>query len=72
MAQEFYSLQRIVNGKHLFISKNNMNELTDNPNEALAFFSENHINVWKTCNPTFKDANIVKMIKENGTISIKK
>lgn len=71
MSQEFYSLQRSLNGENLFISKNDMNKLTDDPNEALAFFSENHVKVWKKCNPSFSDASVIKMIKENGIISIK-
>lgn len=69
MSQKFYSLQRVSEGKKLFISKDDMNVLTDNPEEALAFFSENHIDVWKKCNPTFTDATMVEMLKDDdGTI----
>lgn len=69
MSQKFYSLQMVSQGKMLFISKDDMNILTDNPEEALAFFSENHIDVWKKCNPTFADATIVKMLKDDdGTV----
>ena len=69
MSQKFYSLQRVSEGKRLFISKDDMNLLTDNPEEALSFFSENHIQVWKKCNPTFTDATMVEMLKDDdGTI----
>ena len=69
MSQKFYSLQRVSEGKRLFISKNDMNVLTDNPEEALSFFSENHVQVWKKCNPTFADATMVEMLKDDdGTI----
>ena len=69
MSQKFYSLQRVSEGKRLFISKDDMNVLTDNPEEALSFFSENHIQVWKKCNPTFADATMVEMLKDDdGTI----
>ena len=72
MSQEFYSLQMVSEEKKLFISKEDMNVLTDNPEEALAFFSENHIEVWKKCNPQFKDAIPVKMIKCHDVISVKR
>jgi len=69
MSQKFYSLQMVSEGKRLFISKDDMNVLTDNPEEALSFFSENHIQVWKKCNPTFADATMVEMLKDDdGTI----
>lgn len=69
MSQKFYSLQRVSEGKRLFISKDDMNLLTDNPEKALSFFSENHIQVWKKCNPTFTDATMVEMLKDDdGTI----
>lgn len=72
MSQKFYSLQRVSKGKRLFISKDDMNILTDNPEEALAFFSENHIDVWKKGNPTFTDATIVEMLKDDdGTVRAK-
>lgn len=71
MSQKFYSLQRVLEGKRLFISKDDMNVLTDNPQDALAFFSENHIEVWKKCNPTFTNAIMVEMLKDDdGTIHI--
>lgn len=72
MSQEFFALQRESEGEKLFISKNNMSVLTDKPEEALAFFSENHIEVWKKCNPQFQDAIPVKMIKCHDVISIKR
>ena len=68
MSQKFYSLQRVSEGKRLFISKDDMNVLTDNPEEALSFFSENHIQVWKKCNPTFANTTMVEMLKDDGTI----
>lgn len=69
MSQKFYSLQRVSEGKRLFISKDDMNLLTDNPEEALSFFSENHVQVWKKCNPTFTDTTMVEMLKDDdGTI----
>lgn len=69
MSQKFYSLQRVSEGKELFISRDDMNVLTDNPEEALAFFSENHVEVWKKCNPTFADATMVEMLKDDdGTV----
>ena len=69
MSQKFYSLQRVSEGKRLFISKDDMNLLTDNPEEALSFFSENHVQVWKKCNPIFADATMVEMLKDDdGTI----
>ena len=69
MSQKFYSLQRVSEGKRLFISKDDMNLLTDNPEEALSFFSENHVHVWKKCNPTFTDVTMVEMLKyDDGTI----
>ena len=69
MSQKFYSLQRVSEGKRLFISKDDMNLLTDNPEEALSFFSENHVQVWKKCNSTFADATMVEMLKDDdGTI----
>lgn len=69
MSQKFYSLQRVSEGKRLFISKDDMNVLTDNPEEALSFFSENHVQVWKKCNPTFTDVTMVEMLKDDdGTI----
>ena len=49
-----------------------MSVLTDKPEEALAFFSENHIEVWKKCNPQFKDAIPVKMIKCHDVIYVKR
>ena len=39
-----------------------MNVLTDNPEDALRFFSENHVEVWKKCNPTFTDVTMVEML----------
>ena len=69
MSQKFYSLQRILEGKSLFISKDDMNVLTDNPEDALRFFSENHVEVWKKCNPTFTDATMVEMLlDDDGTV----
>ena len=69
MSQKFYSLQRISEGKSLFISKYDMDVLTDNPEDALRFFSENHVEVWKKCNPTFTDATIVEMLlDDDGTV----
>lgn len=69
MSQKFYSLQRVSEGKKLFISKDDMNVLTDNPQEALSFFSENHVEVWKKCNPTFTDVTMVEMLKDDdGTV----
>lgn len=71
MSQKFYSLQMVSGGKKLFISKDDMNVLTDNPEDALRFFSENHVEVWKKCNPTFTDATMVEMLKyDDGTIHI--
>ena len=70
MSQNFYSLQMVSEGKKLFISKEDMNVLTDNPEDALRFFSENHVEVWKKCNPTFTDATIVEMLlDDDGTVS---
>ena len=70
MSQKFYSLQRILEGKSLFISKYDMDVLTDNPEDALRFFSENHVEVWKKCNPTFTDVTIVEMLlDDDGTVS---
>ena len=70
MSQKFYSLQRISEGKKLFISKEDMNVLTDNPEDALRFFSENHVEVWKKCNPTFTDVIMVEMLlDDDGTVS---
>ena len=69
MSQKFYSLQRILEGKSLFISKDDMNVLTDNPEDALRFFSENHVEVWKKCNPTFTDVIMVEMLlDDDGTV----
>ena len=69
MSQNFYSLQRISEGKSLFISKDDMDVLTDNPEDALRFFSENHVEVWKKCNPTFTDATMVEMLlDDDGTV----
>ena len=69
MSQKFYSLQRVLEGKKLFISKEDMNALTDNPEDALRFFSENHVEVWKKCNPTFSDATMVEMLlDDDGTV----
>ena len=69
MPQKFYSLQRILEGKSLFISKDDMNVLTDNPEDALRFFSENHVEVWKKCNPTFTDVIMVEMLlDDDGTV----
>ena len=70
MSQKFYSLQRISEGKSLFISKDDMDVFTDNPEDALRFFSENHVEVWKKCNPTFTDVTIVEMLlDDDGTVS---
>ena len=70
MSQKFYSLQRVSEGKKLFISKEDMNVLTDNPEDALRFFSENHVEVWKKCNPTFADVTMVEMLlDDDGTVS---
>ena len=70
MSQKFYSLQRILEGKSLFISKYDMDVLTDNPEDALRFFSENHVEVWKKCNPTFTDVTMVEMLlDDDGTVS---
>ena len=69
MSQKFYSLQMVSEGKKLFISKEDMNVLTDNPEDALRFFSENHVEVWKKCNPTFTDAKMVEMLlDDDGTV----
>ena len=69
MSQKFYSLQRILEGKSLFISKDDMNVLTDIPEDALRFFSENHVEVWKKCNPTFTDVTMVEMLlDDDGTV----
>ena len=60
----------VSEGKKLFISKEDMNVLTDNPEDALRFFSENHVEVWKKCNPTFTDVTMVEMLLEDdGTVS---
>ena len=60
----------VSEGKKLFISKEDMNVLTDNPEDALRFFSENHVEVWKKCNPTFTDVTIVEMLlDDDGTVS---
>ena len=70
MSQKFYSLQMVSEGKKLFISKEDMNVLTDNPEDALRFFSENHVEVWKKCNPTFTDVTMVEMLlDDDGTVS---
>ena len=70
MSQKFYSLQMVSEGKSLFISKDDMNVLTDNPEDALRFFSENHVEVWKKCNPTFTDVTMVEMLlDDDGTVS---
>ena len=59
----------VSEGKKLFISKEDMNVLTDNPEDALRFFSENHVEVWKKCNPTFTDATMVEMLlDDDGTV----
>ena len=69
MSQNFYSLQMVSEGKKLFISKEDMNLLTDNPEDALRFFSENHVEVWKKCNPTFTDVIMVEMLlDDDGTV----
>lgn len=60
----------VSEGKKLFISKEDMNVLTDNPEDALRFFSENHVEVWKKCNPTFTDVTMVEMLlDDDGTVS---
>ena len=70
MSQNFYSLQMVSEGRKLFISKEDMNVLTDNPEDALRFFSENHVEVWKKCNPTFTDVTMVEMLlDDDGTVS---
>ena len=70
MSQKFYSLQMVSEGKKLFISKEDMNVLTDNTEDALRFFSENHVEVWKKCNPTFTDVTMVEMLlDDDGTVS---
>ena len=59
----------VSEGKKLFISKEDMNVLTDNPEDALRFFSENHVEVWKKCNPTFTDVIMVEMLlDDDGTV----
>ena len=59
----------VSEGKKLFISKEDMNVLTDNPEDAIRFFSENHVEVWKKCNPTFTDATMVEMLlDDDGTV----
>ena len=60
----------VSEGKKLFISKEDMNVLTDNPEDAIRFFSENHVEVWKKCNPTFTDVTMVEMLlDDDGTVS---
>ena len=60
----------VSEGKKLFISKEDMNVLTDNPEDALRFFSKNHVEVWKKCNPTFTDVTMVEMLlDDDGTVS---
>ena len=60
----------ISEGKKLFISKEDVNVLTDNSEDALRFFSENHVEVWKKCNPTFTDVTMVEMLlDDDGTVS---
>ena len=71
MTQEFYALQKFSDGRRRFISKFDMNSLTDNPKEALSFFSKNHVEVWKKCNPSFKNVFTVKMIKNGDIVTIK-
>lgn len=72
MSKEFYALKREVDGRLLYISKNDFHCTTCDPNEALCFFSENHIKVWKKCNPNYADAIAVIMLSnDDGTVEEK-
>ena len=65
MSQKFYSLKRQTKNGLLYLSSNDLYELTDKPEEARAFFSENHVALWKKLNPSFNDTIMVSMVMED-------
>ena len=69
MSQKFYALKREVNGRLQYISSDDFHTVTDKPEKALCFFSENHIKVWKKCNPEYGDAIPANMLcYDDGTV----
>lgn len=65
MSQKFYSLKRQTEKGWMYLSRDDLNGLTDNPEEARSFFSENHVKLWKKINPSFIDTVMVAMILED-------
>lgn len=70
MYREYYVLMKEESGERKFISRDDEKVLTDNIKEALYFFSENHISVWKKCNPTIKNTMPVKIIDDGKHIEV--
>ena len=66
MSQKFYALKRQTENGLLYLSRNGLNELTANSEEARAFFSENHVALWKKINPSFSDTIMVSMVMEDN------
>ena len=70
MYSEYYALMKEESGERKYISRDNKKVLTDNIKEALYFFSENHISVWKKCNPTIKNTIPVMIIDDEKHIEM--
>lgn len=70
MYKEYYALMKETNGEKYYISRNDMNVLTDDVKEALYFFSESHISVWRKCNPTITNTITVKVTETENEITV--
>lgn len=51
MSKEYYVLSKEVEGKEVYVSRNDPDAIVPELKDALSFFSLNHIALWRKCNP---------------------
>lgn len=70
MSKEYYALIKEVNGREVFVSKEDPRKVVSSLKDALLFFSHNHIVIWRKCNPSVTNTIAVRVCVENDIINI--
>lgn len=72
MSKEYFVLIKEVEGNDVYVSKNDPDSVVPDLREALLFFSLNHIEVWRKCNPNVTDTIATKVSVVGDYINVTK
>lgn len=72
MSKEYYVLIKEVEGKEVYVSKNDPKAVVSELSDALSFFSLNHIAVWRKCNPNVTGTITIKVLIDGTQVIVTK